>query len=79
MEEIYTTLANIAHNVLGTDPERIGPDTLIMEELGADSLDIVEMLAMIEDIYGIYIPDEIITGMRRVSDAAEYICINLKK
>ena len=73
MEEIYTTLANIANKVLGTDPERIDPDTLIMEELGANSLDIVEMLAMIEDIYGIYIPDELIIGMRRVSDVAEYI------
>ena len=79
MEEIYQTLAGIAKTVLGADPERIIPDTLVMEELGADSLDIVEMLALIEDIYGLYIPDELIPGMRTVSDAAEYIYQNRTK
>lgn len=76
MEEIYETLSALAHSFLGVDPERISPETLIMEELGADSIDIVEMLAGIEDIYGIYIPDELLSSMRRVSDVAKYIFEN---
>lgn len=76
MDDIFENLAEIAHDVLGTDRGRISYDTLIMEELDADSLDIVEMLSRIEDIYGIYIPDAEIIEMRTVRDAVKYIFDN---
>jgi len=76
MDEIFESLTSIAHEVLGTDRDRISYDSLIMEELGADSLDIAEMLAMIEDEFGIYIPDSLVIEMRTVNDVVKYIYDN---
>jgi len=76
MKEILETLASMASDILGADPSRITEDTLIVDELGADSLDIIEMLARIEDIYGLYIPDSEVIEMKRVGDAVRYIYNN---
>ena len=48
-------------------------DTRIGEGLGADSLDVVELLMAIEDEFGIEIPDDDIEGLKTVGDVAEYI------
>ena len=48
-------------------------DTRIGEDLGADSLDVVELLMAIEDEFGIEIPDDDIEGLKTVGDVAEYI------
>jgi acyl carrier protein len=44
-----------------------------MEDLGADSLDVVEMLMTIEDQFGVTIPDEDVVQLRTVRDIAEYL------
>ncbi|HPE94475.1 MAG TPA: acyl carrier protein [Bacillota bacterium] len=53
--------------------EDIGSDASIMEDLGADSLDVVEMLMTLEDTFGINVPDEDIVQLKTVRDIAEYI------
>lgn len=73
MDEIMTVLADMASRLLNISPDRIEPSTLILEELNTDSLDIVELLAEIEDLYGIYIPDSEVINMRTVGDVAKYI------
>lgn len=55
------------------DIETLTADTKIAEDLGADSLDIVEILMDIESEYGIEIPDEDIESIKTIGDAAEYI------
>ncbi|MFQ9424442.1 MAG: acyl carrier protein [Christensenellaceae bacterium] len=46
------------------------PDARIIEDLGADSLDVVELLSRLEDEYGVVIPDEDVENMKTVADVA---------
>ena len=78
MEEIFTELLNLSAGIMPVDPERVSLDSIIIEELGLDSLDIAEILARIEEHYGIYIPDAAIIEMRTVGDAVKYIYDHLK-
>ncbi len=55
------------------DVETITADTNIMEDLGADSLDVVDMLMSLEDEFDVEIPDEEIEKMRTVADVVAYI------
>ena len=45
----------------------------IKEDLGADSLDILQLLMTIEETYGIRIPDESLAGFKTVGDVAQYL------
>lgn len=58
---------------LHIDINEINATTDIMDDLGADSLDIVEMLQTIECDYGLIIPDEDVQGLRTVGDVVDYI------
>ena len=53
--------------------DKIDNDAGIMEDLGADSLDVVVMLMTIEDQFGVTIPDEDVVQLRTVRDIAEYL------
>ena len=66
-------LAEMIARQMGISPEQIGEDSSITEDLGADSLDIVEMLAALEDACGICIPDEDAVNLRTVGDVAAYV------
>ncbi|MBR5286609.1 MAG: acyl carrier protein [Clostridia bacterium] len=57
---------------LRMDVSEIADDAAIVEDLGADSLDIVEMLMTLEDELDIIIPDDA-TGLRTVKDVADFI------
>ena len=58
---------------LGIDAKTIADDANILEELGADSLDIIEMLMTLEDEYGVTIPDDQINQVKTVRQVAELI------
>ena len=49
------------------------PESKIMDDLGADSLDILQLLMTIEDEYGIMIPDETLATFVTVQDIVEYL------
>lgn len=66
------TVKDILSKQLRVDIDSITEDTNIMEDLGADSLDIVEMLMNIEQDYGIVIADDIV-GFKTVGDIVRYI------
>ncbi|MBS5737358.1 MAG: acyl carrier protein [Clostridiales bacterium] len=55
------------------DPSTINEDTRIIEDLEADSLDIVEMLMTLEEDYGISIPDDEVQEIKTVGDVKKYI------
>jgi len=55
------------------DVDTIDENTNIMEDLGADSLDVVDMLMSLEDEFDVEIPDEEIEKMHTVSDVVSYI------
>lgn len=48
--------------------EKVTPDAKILEDLGADSLDVVELLSQLEDEYGIIIPDDEVETLVTVAD-----------
>ena len=58
---------------LGIDTKTINDDSNILEDLGADSLDIIEMLMTLEDEYGVTIPDDQINQVKTVKQVAELI------
>ena len=50
--------------------EKVAADAKIIEDLGADSLDVVELLSQLEDEFGIIIPDDEVEGLVTVADVA---------
>ena len=57
----------------GIDEAQITAGTRIIEDLGADSLDLVDMLTIIEDDFNIVIPDEAAMNMRTVGDVVNFM------
>jgi len=58
---------------LGVKPEEVTPEASFVEDLGADSLDTVELVMALEEEFGIEIPDEDAEKMASVGDAVKYI------
>jgi len=58
---------------LGVNESEVIPEAKFIDDLGADSLDIVELIMALEDAYGIEIPDEDAEKMETVGDAVKYI------
>ena len=66
LEKIQAMLAE----ALNLPLEKVGADAKIVEDLGADSLDVVELLSRLEDEFGITIPDEDVENLVTVGDVA---------
>jgi acyl carrier protein len=58
---------------LGVDPEKVVEDASFIEDLGADSLDTVELVMAFEEEFGVEIPDEEAEKILTVKDAVKYI------
>ena len=55
------------------DPEKITPETNLVDDLGADSLDVVELIMNIEDEFGVSISDEDAANLYTVSRIVEFL------
>ena len=66
-------LEKVIKNALGCDEEMIKPDAKFVEELGADSLNIVELVMAVEEEFGIEIPDEDAENLFTVGELQSYI------
>ena len=71
--EINKKVTEIIANQLSVPVEKVKGDTNIAEELGADSLDLVEILMSLEDEFGISIPDEAIPNIKTINDIVDFI------
>ncbi|NOT34470.1 MAG: acyl carrier protein [Candidatus Eisenbacteria bacterium] len=58
---------------LEVDLKQVNPDAKFIEDLGADSLDIVELVMALEEEFGLDIPDEDADKLRTVGDAMNYL------
>ncbi len=72
-EATESRVREIIINELGVEPEKVTNDASFVEDLGADSLDTVELVMAFEEEFGIDIPDEDAEQMRTVGDAIAYI------
>jgi acyl carrier protein len=58
---------------LGVEPEKVTLEASFVEDLGADSLDTVELVMAFEEEFGIEIPDEDAEQLQKVGDAVKYL------
>ena len=58
---------------LGVNPEQVTPQASFIEDLGADSLDIVELVMAFEEEFGVEVPDEDAEKLQTVGDVIKYI------
>lgn len=70
---VYEKFKQILAEQLDADVESITPETDIADDLGADSLDVVEVLMSIEDEFKVEIPDEEIENIKTIGELAAYI------
>ena len=68
-EPTEARVREIIINELGVEPEKVTDEASFVEDLGADSLDTVELVMAFEEEFGIDIPDEDAEQMRTVGDA----------
>ena len=58
---------------LGVDAADVTPQASILDDLGADSLDVVELVMALEEHFDIEVPDEDVEGLRTVADVERYV------
>ena len=73
MSEHYDKIKEIIIDKLGIEDGKITMDAKFIDDLGADSLDTVELIMQFEEEFGIEIPDEDAEDLLSVSKAVEYI------
>jgi len=64
---------NIIVEQLGVDADRVKPEASFIDDLGADSLDIVELVMAMEEEFDLEIPDEAAEKLRTVGDVTKYL------
>jgi len=69
----FEKLCDILAEVLGVDPKEISEETTLADDLGADSLDVVEMMMALEEEFGVTIDDEKIRDLKTVSDVVNCV------
>ncbi|AJQ27469.1 acyl carrier protein [Pelosinus fermentans] len=69
----FEKVKQISVEQLGVDEADVTMDSTFIDDLGADSLDIVELIMAFEEEFNIEIPDEIAEKIKAVKDAVEYI------
>lgn len=78
MSDIAASVKKIVVEHLGVDEDKVTEGASFIDDLGADSLDTVELVMAFEEEFGIEIPDDAAEKIQTVKDAIEYIKTNTK-
>ena len=76
-EEIFEKVKTVIVEQLGIDEANVRMESSFLDDLGADSLDIVEFIMALEEEFGLEIPDEDVKKIVTVKDVVEYISENI--
>ena len=69
----FKELQDLAGEILGVDPDQVQMDKSFQRDLAADSLDLVELIAAIEDKYDVELPDEELAKMLTIADLWKFL------
>jgi len=72
-ESIREQVKEVIVNKLGVEPSEVVDSAAFVDDLGADSLDTVELIMAFEEAFGLEIPDEEAEKIRTVGDAVSYL------
>lgn len=73
MSDIAQRVKDIVVEQLGVNPDEVTPDASFIDDLGADSLDTVELVMALEEEFDAEIPDEDAENLKTVGEAIKYI------
>ncbi len=73
MNKIFEQIATVTAKQLGVDVNKITESSKFTSDLGADSLDLVELIMAFEEAFGCEIPDEAAEKIATVADAVKYV------
>ena len=73
MNNYEQKIRDIIVEQLGVAPEKVTPEASFIDDLGADSLDTVELIMALEEAFEVEIPDEDAEKMEKVGDAVAYL------
>ena len=73
MNAMFEKVRAMLAKQLNLQPDKITPESDVVKDLGADSLDVVELLISLEDDYGISIPEDDIVNVKTVQDIVDMI------
>ncbi|HKP96391.1 MAG TPA: acyl carrier protein [Fibrobacteria bacterium] len=72
-EDIHQKITKVIVEKLGVSEDQVKPEAAFIDDLGADSLDQVELVMALEDEFDIEIPDEEAEKLKKVSDVITYV------
>ncbi|MGN0984515.1 MAG: acyl carrier protein [Gemmiger sp.] len=71
--EVFERIRDYLAEQLDIEPAKITPESDIINEFGADSLDVIDMITTLSDEFGVEIPDEDIENFHTVGDVVAYV------
>ena len=73
MEQFAAKVASIVGEQLGVDRAALVPEANLLDDLGADSLDVVELVMALEEEFSIEVPDDDVENIRTIQDIVSYV------
>jgi acyl carrier protein len=73
IEALEARIRGVVARQLGVEPAEVIPDASLQEDLGADSLELVELLMALEDEFDIEVPEEVAETITTIADVERYI------
>ena len=73
VEEIFQTMRELVAEQFAMEPAEVTMETSFEDDLGADSLDVVDLVMSLEDEFDLEIPDEDVENVRTVGDIVKYL------
>ena len=76
-DDLLQRICAVVSEQLGVDTDQVTAESYILDDLGADSLDVVELVMAIEDAFDIEVPDAAVESMATVGDVESYVAAHL--